>query len=276
VKERKWITVTRHAILLLFVLIAVYPAINVLTISIRPGNQLRTTSLAIIPENWTLASYQELFTEQPFLLWMKNSLMVSGLVTLTGVALAALGGYAFSRYQFVGKRATLLAILTTQMFPATMLLLPLYILIARLHLVNTFMGLMVFYTATALPFCLWQMKGFYDTIPVSLEEAACIDGCSRWATFYRVTLPLAVPGLVITALFSFMTAWSEYIVAAQILQERDIFTLPLGLKSFQASMSTDWGLYAAASVLVSLPVVIVFTLLSRYLVSGLTLGSVKE
>ncbi len=275
-KERKWITVTRHAILLLFVLIAVYPAINVLTISIRPGNQLRTTSLAIIPENWTLASYQELFTEQPFLLWMKNSLMVSGLVTLTGVALAALGGYAFSRYQFVGKRATLLAILTTQMFPATMLLLPLYILIARLHLVNTFMGLMVFYTATALPFCLWQMKGFYDTIPVSLEEAACIDGCSRWATFYRVTLPLAVPGLVITALFSFMTAWSEYIVAAQILQERDIFTLPLGLKSFQASMSTDWGLYAAASVLVSLPVVIVFTLLSRYLVSGLTLGSVKE
>jgi arabinogalactan oligomer/maltooligosaccharide transport system permease protein len=135
---------------------------------------------------------------------------------------------------------------------------------------------MIFYTATALPFCLWQMKGFYDTIPVSLEEAACIDGCTRWSTFYRVTLPLAVPGLVITALFSFMTAWSEYIVAAQVLQERDMYTLPLGLKSFQASMSTEWGLYAASSVLVSLPVVVVFILLSRYLVSGLTLGSVKE
>lgn len=275
-KEPGIITAGRHLILLFAAAIAVYPALNVFTISLRPGDQLRTTSLALIPENWSFQSYLQLFTEQPFLLWMRNSLLVAGLVTLTGVTLAALGGYAFSRFQFVGKKASLLAILTTQMFPATMLLLPLYILIARLHLINTFTGLMVFYTATALPFCLWQMKGFYDTIPVSLEEAACIDGCTRWSTFYRVTLPLAVPGLVITALFSFMTAWSEYIVAAQVLQERDMFTLPLGLKSFQASMSTDWGLYAASSVLVSLPVVVVFILLSRYLVSGMTLGSVKE
>jgi arabinogalactan oligomer/maltooligosaccharide transport system permease protein len=134
---------------------------------------------------------------------------------------------------------------------------------------------MVFYSATALPFCLWQMKGYYDTIPTALEEAACIDGCSRWDSFWRIILPLATPGLVITALFSFMTAWSEYIVAAQVLQDRDMFTLPLGLRSFQASMSTEWGLYAAAAILVSVPVVIVFVFLSRYLVSGLTLGSVK-
>src|SRR6185369_559662 len=106
----------------------------------------------------------------------------------------------------------------------------------------------------------------------SLEEAARIDGCSQWAAFYRVILPLATPGLVITALFSFMSAWSEYLVAAQILQDLDMFTLPLGLKSFQSSMSTQWGLYAAGSILVSLPVVIVFLMLSRYLVSGLTLG----
>ena len=120
------------------------------------------------------------------------------------------------------------------------------------------------------------MKGFYDTIPVSLEEAARMDGCSQWKTFLKVTLPLAVPGLVITALFSFMTAWSEYIVAAQVLQDKEMFTLPLGLKSFQASMSTQWGMYASASMLVSIPVVIVFMLLSRYLVSGLTIGAVKE
>jgi arabinogalactan oligomer/maltooligosaccharide transport system permease protein len=142
--------------------------------------------------------------------------------------------------------------------------------------VNTFLGLGIFYVSTALPFCIWQMKGFYDTIPRSLEEAARIDGCTPWQSFRRVILPLAIPGLVITALFSFMTAWSEYIVAAQILQDRDLFTLPLGLKSFQASMSTQWGLYAAASILVSVPVVVVFVLLSRYLVSGMTLGSVKE
>ena len=149
-------------------------------------------------------------------------------------------------------------------------------MIARLNLVDTFLGLMLFYTATAMPFCLWQMKGFYDTIPVSLEEAARIDGCSQWQSFIRVTLPLAMPGLVITALFSFMTAWAEYLVAAQVLQSSEMFTLPLGLKSFQETMSTQWGLYAAGAIIVSFPVVILFMLLSRYLVSGMTLGGVKE
>ncbi|MGB6044230.1 MAG: sugar ABC transporter permease [Pirellulales bacterium] len=274
--EPKHITVLRHVTLLVFVAISVYPILNVLSISLRPGNRLLSQDLSIIPANWTFHSYWALFNEQPFLRWMGNSLLVSLAVTMTGVALASIGGYAFSRFRFVGRDGSMIAILTTQMFPATMLLLPLFILISKLGLVNTFLGLMVFYTATALPFCIWQMKGFYDTIPVSLEEAARIDGCDRYQAFRRVILPLAVPGLVITALFSFMTAWSEYIVAAQVLQYREMFTLPLGLKSFQASMSTEWGLYAAASILVSIPVVIVFVLLSRYLVSGLTLGSVKE
>jgi len=275
-KEPRILTFGRHAVLLVFSAIAVYPLLNVITISLRPGDKLRSTSLAIIPEGANLRSYAALFTQHEFTTWLWNSLLVSLVVTLTGVALAAIGGYAFSRFKFVGRDAGMLALMTTQMFPATMLLLPLYIMIAKLHLVNTFLGLMVLYTATALPFCLWQMKGFYDTIPVSLEEAARIDGCSRFEAFYKVVLPLASPALVITALFSFMASWSEYIVAAQVLQESHLFTLPLGLKSFQASMSTQWGFYAAASVLVSLPVMIIFISLSRYLVSGLTLGAVKE
>jgi len=275
-REPRAITLLRHGVLLVFVAISVYPVLNVVSISLRPGNRLRSTDLAIIPADWTLNSYVQLFTEQPFLIWLGNSLVVSVLVTLTGVALASTAGYAFSRFRFVGRQATMLAILTTQMFPATMLLLPLYILIARLGLVNTWLGLMVFYTATALPFCVWQMKGFYDTIPPALEEAARIDGCSRAGAFWHVVLPLAAPGLVITALFSFMTAWSEYIVAAQVMQDEEMFTLPLGIKSFQASLSSQWGLYAAASILVSLPVIGVFLTLSRYLVNGLTLGSVKE
>ena len=275
-KEPKGITLLRHAVLILFSLFAIYPALNVLSISLRPGDRLRSTDLSIIPEDWSVDSYISLFTEQPFLTWLGNSLLVSLLVTIFGVTLASIGGYAFSRFRFVGRGAGMATLLTTQMFPATMLMLPLYVMIARLHLVDTFLGLMLFYTATAMPFCLWQMKGFYDTIPVSLEEAARIDGCSRWQSFVRVTLPLAVPGLVITALFSFMTAWSEYLVAAQVLQTSVNFTLPLGLKSFQETMSTQWGLYAAGAILVSLPVVILFMVLSRYLVSGMTLGAVKE
>jgi len=275
-KEPLRITLLRHAVLLLFVAISLYPVLNVVSISLRPGDRLRSTDLSIIPPDWTFESYVKLFTEQPFLRWLGNSLVVSGVVTLTGVALASTAGYAFSRFRFIGRKATMLAILTTQMFPATMLLLPLYVLIAKLGLVDTWLGLMVFYTATALPFCVWQMKGFYDTIPPSLEEAARIDGCSRAQAFWHVVLPLATPGLVITALFSFMTAWSEYIVAAQVMQDESMFTLPLGIKGFQASLSSQWGLYAAASILVSIPVVAVFLAFSKYLVNGLTVGSVKE
>jgi arabinogalactan oligomer/maltooligosaccharide transport system permease protein len=275
-REPKHITALRHAVLLVFVAISVYPALNVFSISLRPGNRLRSTDLAIIPPDWTFSSYVQLFSEEDFLRWLGNSLLVAVLVTLTGVALASIGGYAFSRFRFVGRKATMLAILTTQMFPATMLLLPIYIVIAKLGLIDTYLGLMIFYTSTALPFCVWQMKGFYDTIPPSLEEAARIDGCSRSRAFWSVILPLATPGLVITALFSFMTAWSEYIVAAQVMQDEEMFTLPLGIKGFQASLSSQWGLYAAASILVSIPVVLVFLVLSKYLVTGLTLGSVKE
>jgi len=206
---------------------------------------------------------------------MLNSLFVSLVVTITGVVLASTAGYAFSRFNFAGKKFGLLSVLTTQMFPATMLLLPLYIMLINVGLINTYMGVIIIYTATVLPFTIWTMKGYYDTIPYSLEEAARIDGCNQFQAFYKVVLPLATPALVITALFAFMTAWAEYLVAAQILQSSELWTLPLGLKSFESNMTTEWGLYGASSIVVAIPVVILFLALSRYLVSGLTLGSVK-
>ena len=264
-----------YAVLLLFAGIAVYPVLQVVTISLRPGDRLLSTSLAIIPEGATLENYVALFRDRPFLSWMLNSLFVSLVVTLTGTVLASTAGYAFSRFSFPGKMVGLVGLLTTQMFPATMLLLPLYIMLIKLGLINTYLGVIVIYTATALPFTIWTMKGYYDTIPYSLEEAARIDGCSEFVAFYKIILPLAAPALVITALFSFMTAWSEYLVAAQILQDSALWTLPLGLKSFESNMTTEWGLYGASSLIVMIPVVILFLVLSKYLVSGLTLGSVK-
>ena len=264
-----------YIVLIIFTLIALYPIINVFTVSIRPGDKLLSTSLAIIPENWSFNNYRDLFLKRPFLLWVMNSAMISAVVTFTGVALASTAGYALSRFNFVGKKASMLSLLTTQMFPATMLLLPMYIMLIKLQLINSYLGIIIIYSATALPFCVWQMKGFYDTIPFSLEESARIDGCTQWQAFYKIIFPLAAPALVITALFSFMTAWSEYIVAAQILQDTDLYTLPIGLKSFESNMSTEWGLYAAASLVVSIPVVLLFIFLSKWLVSGLTLGSVK-
>jgi len=275
-KDSKFKLTLIYSFLTVFTLGTLYPVIRVISISLRPGNRLLSTSLALIPDGATFESYRRLFTDSDFLRWMLNSIIVSGTVTITGVILASTAGYIFSRYRFIGKKAGLTALLTTQMFPATMLLLPMYVMIARLGLINNYLGLIIIYSATALPFCVWQMKGYYDTIPKSLHEAAIIDGCTHFQAFYKVIMPLATPALVITALFSFMASWSEYIVAAAVLQSQNMFTLPLGLKQFQSNMSTEWGLYAAGSVIVSIPVVVLFIILSKWLVSGLTLGSVKE
>jgi len=290
----------------LFCLATIYPVLNIVGVSLRTDNAFQTRSLSLFEfqeaytdlnsnGSWDIGeqyidankngrwdsgssinSYVKLFLETDFLLWTWNSIVISFVVTITGVVFASTGGYALSRFKFRGREFGMIALLTTQMFPATMLLLPFFILLSYLGLINSYIGLIIIYSSTALPFCIWQMKGYYDTIPPSLEESARLDGCSRYQAFYKVILPLSGPALVITALFSFMASWSEYVVAAIILQDPKLYTLPLGLKSFQASLSTQWGLYAAGAVVVSIPVGILFISLSKFLVSGLTMGSVKE
>lgn len=264
-----------HVLLIIVALAAIYPILLIIGISLRPGNQLYSTSLAIIPENATFEAYRVMLFEKDFLLWLRNSAIVSLTVTVIGVGLAATAGYAFSRFRFPGHRVTLTSFLLTQMFPATMLLLPLYLLLQKLRLLDSLFGLVIAYVTTALPFCVWTMKGYYDTIPRDLEEAAMIDGLSPLGAFVRIVLPLSTPALTITALFSFMAAWSEFIVARVVLQSSELFTLPLGLESLAGTFQTEWANYAAGSVLVCIPVVILFMLLNRFLVSGLTLGGVK-
>ena len=293
-------------LLILFLIITIYPLLNIVSISLRTDNAFQTRSLSIIEyaekyddlnnnakwdvdepyidlnENgfWdsgsSVKSYITLFTQTDFFLWCRNSILISFIVTITGIIFASTGGYALSRFKFIGREFGMIALLTTQMFPATMLLLPFFIILSYLGLINSYIGLIIIYSSTALPFCLWQMKGYYDTIPLALEESARLDGCTRFQTFYKIILPLSRPALVITALFSFMASWSEYVIAAIILQDPQLYTLPLGLKSFQSSLATQWGLYAAGAVIVSIPVTILFISLSRFLVSGLTMGSVKE
>jgi len=265
-----------YLVLFVFTVFALYPLTRIVTIALRPGDQLLSTSLAFIPPGATLANFRILLTSTPFLRWLVNSTIIALAVTLTGVALASTAGYALSRFRFSGRSSMLNGLLVTQMFPATMLLLPLYLILIKLSLINSYLGVVIIYTATALPFCIWQLKAYYDTIPLALEESAGIDGCTRWQSFYLVVLPLAAPALIISALFSFVTAWNEYVIAAIMLQDVEKFTLPLGLRMFQANMSTQWGLYAAGALLVSVPIVVMFLFLSRYLVSGLSSGAVKR
>ncbi len=264
-----------YLLLIFITIVTVYPIVQIFGISLRPANELYSTSLRIIPENASLEAYRVVLFEKDFGTWLRNSMLVALSVSVLGVSLASTGGYAFSRFRFRGKKAGMVIILMTQMFPATMLLLPLYVLMKQLGLIDTLIGIIIAYTATALPFCIWTMKGYYDTIPRDLEEAAVIDGTSDLGAFLRVTLPLSAPALVITALFSFMAGWSEFMVARVIIHQRDLYTLPLGLENLTSTFQTEWANYAAGSILVCIPVVVLFLLLSRFLISGLTLGSVK-
>ena len=179
--------------LIVFSVFAIYPITRIITIALRPGDQLLSSSLALIPEGATLDNFRILVTQTPFLRWVFNSTVIALAVTLTGVVLASTCGYALSRFRFLGRSTMLNGLLVTQMFPATMLLLPLYLILIKLHLINSYLGVIIIYSATALPFCIWQLKGYYDTISLSLEEAAGIDGSSRWQSFYLVVLPLAAP-----------------------------------------------------------------------------------
>ena len=262
-------------LVMIFSAFAAFPVWYVIAVSLRKDNAFQAVSWTLWGPNTSLANYRLLFTDTLFPVWLWNSVFVSFVVTLFGLSLAATSAYALSRFPIKGRKTFLTMLLATQMFPATMLLLPFYIVLARLGLANDFWGLLIVYSSSALPFCIWQMKSWFDGLPRELEEAARVDGCTRLQTFFKVVLPVSGPALAITALFQFTTAWTEYAIAAVILQDPEYYTLPVGLKSFQANLATEWGLYAAAAVLVSIPVVILFTLLSRALISGLTLGSVK-
>ncbi|CAN5291350.1 ABC transporter permease subunit [soil metagenome] len=258
-----------YVALVLFALLAVFPIVQLVGIALRPADQLLSTSLRPIPAGATLENFRVLLTETPFLRWLFNSTVIALAVTITGVALASTAAYALSRSKFPGRSPLLSGVLITQLFPATLLLVPLYVILFHLGLLNSYLGVIILYSATALPFCIWQLKVFYDTIPVELEEAAVIDGCSRWQAFRLVVLPLAGPAMAIAALFSFITAWNEYVIAAVVLRDVEIFTVPVGLRMFEANMNTQWGLYAAGALLVSIPVVALFGVLSRSLLPGL-------
>jgi arabinogalactan oligomer/maltooligosaccharide transport system permease protein len=264
-----------YVLLVVITIVTVYPIVQIFGVSLRPSDELYSTSLRIIPEGASFESYRKVLFEKDFFTWLRNSAIVALAVSIFGVALASTSGYAFSRFRFRGKKMGLVVVLVTQMFPATMLLLPLYVLMKKLGLIDTLIGIIIAYTATALPFCIWTMKGYYDTIPRDLEEAAVIDGTTQLGAFLRFTLPLSAPALVITALFSFMAGWSEFIVARVIINRSNLYTLPPGLESLSSTFQTEWANYAAGSIIVCIPVVALFLLLSRFLISGLTLGSVK-
>ena len=284
-KNHFWI----HLGLISFTLVSLYPVLWVLALAFSGQQSVgiidlpkdptfleRLRGVLPWPAHFSVKNFVDVMTEQPFGRWLLNSVLVSVMTTVLGVFLACTAAYAFSRFRFPGRDGGMLAFLVSQMFPGTLMLIPLFIIIVKwLGLGNTFWGLVIVYATTAIPFCVWMLKGYFDTIPIDIEESARIDGASPQTIFFRIILPLAKPAIAITALFSFMTAWNEFILASVFLESEAKYTAPVGLRFFVGGFSSQWGFFAAGSVIVSLPVVILFLYLQKYLVSGLTAGSVK-
>ncbi len=225
----------------------------------------------------SLINFRQLLASTDFLRWLANSLLVALAVTVVGVFLSATAGYALSRFRFFGRLALLGGLLVTQIFPATMLLLPIFLILVQFKLINTFLGLILVYLVTVLPFCIWQMKTFYDRIPETIEEAAAMDGCTPAEIFWRVVVPISGQGLVVTALFSFAAAWNEYVVAAILMQDSEMFTLPVGLRLLHTdSMAGEPGLFAAGALFITLPMLALYLLLGRFLVARVADISIRN
>jgi len=273
-------SILSHAVLVLASAAAIYPVLWVLKMALSPGQSF-DSSPSPIPEAISfehfiaVTSHSDsagtwLFGHQLF-----NSLLVALTTTGVGMVLSCTAAYAFSRRRFPGREAGLTAFLLTQIFPGVVMMIPLYILLDSAGLLDSLVGLVLVYSTTSVPFCTWMLKGYFDTIPRDLEEAAIMDGASAWTTFWKVILPLARPALAVTALFSFMTAWNEFILAATLMNDESMFTLPVALQRYVGEYQTDWGSFAAGALLVSIPVMLLFYALQKHLVGGLTAGAVK-
>ena len=257
-----------------------YPVLLVLKKAFEPGRQF-ALSASPVPEEVTLEHFRGLLGEEgpggelAFLQHAASSIVVALATTVVGIFLACTAAYALSRFRFPGRRTALTTFLVVQMFPASLLILPLYVLLNQLGLLNALTGLVLVYSTTAIPFCVWTLKGYFDGLPRELLEAARVDGAGPARIFFKIVLPLARPGIAVTALFSFMTAWNEFIMASTFLTDESKYTLPVMLQSSVGKFSADWGRFAAGAMLTSVPVMILFYVLQKYLVGGLTAGAVK-
>lgn len=263
-----------NGVLVGFTALILFPFYWLLVSSVKTQDQLLTIPPQWVPLSPTLDNFDRLM-HSAFPAWFQNSVIVASATTVVALTFAALAAYSFSRFPFPGSRALSTMFLFVQLFPVAVVVIPLFILWTNLKLTDTYWSLIITYLVFGLPVATWLLIGFFNAVPVELEEAAMIDGSSRLGALWRITLPLAVPGLAATAIYIFLLAWNEFFFALTFMNSTAMRTIPVGLTSFFGEHSVDWGLVMAGSVVASLPVVILFGLLSRYFVQGLTSGAVK-
>jgi multiple sugar transport system permease protein len=272
-RKRYW--VLHYLLLAAFVLFALFPLFWLLKVSLTPNDLLYSEGVRLWPSRATLDHYASVIAQTQFPLFFRNSLIVSTSTAACSTLLAAAAGYGFSRFQFRGKYWIVGLMLVTQMFPLVMIVAPIFRLLRPLGLTNSLAGLVIVYSAFNVPFASFLMQSFFDAIPKDLEEAAMLDGADRFAAFWRIIVPLTLPGLAATLGFVFTAAWSELLFALMLNSSSAASTFPVGLLAFVSKFSVDFGQMMAAGVLALLPVCLFFVLIQRHLVQGLMAGAVK-
>lgn len=270
----RWSQVAMFVGVLALVGFSVFPLFWMFITSVKPRAEILTPEPVLWPSTWEWGRYVTVI-ERGFGTALVNSLWVSLTVTFLGVLVSVLAGYAFARTQLPLKRVLLVTVLSTQMFPLVAMIIPLFIVMRNLDLLGSLWGLIVAYLAFITPLMIWILRGFFLSIPADLEDAAMVDGCSRFGAMWRVVMPLAGPGVAAVSIFAWIAAWNELLFALTFIQSDSLRTLPVGLTYFAGRESTDHGAIMAASVLFTLPIVIFFLFVHKKLTTGLVAGAVK-
>lgn len=269
--SRRW---QLFCLMTVIVLVINFPIIVIILNSFQTTEQI-LLNRSIFPSGWSLVNYEFLWTKTPFMRFVINSFLVSGGSTILSVVAAALAGYALSRTRGKGMSLYSQMLFVIQMFPIILALIPLFVLFRTLGLINSPVPVIVIYTVVHLPFATWMAKSFFDTIPRELEEAAQVDGCSKFQAFIRIVLPLSGPGMAAVSIFSFLFSYNEFFVGSVFLRDEDVMTVPIGLQMFMQQYSTDWGSLMAAASLAVIPTFVLFLMVQKYIVYGAVSGGVK-
>lgn len=267
------------AFALLVFTLSVFPVYWMINTSLTPNGLTRQATPSFFPTNFTLENFVTVLLDEeqtPFVPALRNSLAITGFTVTFALAFAFLSAVALARFRFLGRKTFLVMILVVQMIPGEAMIISIYRLIDDAQLLNSIMGLTIVYVATVLPFTIWMLRGFVSGVPIELEEAAMVDGCTKQQAFRRVTLPLLAPGLVATGVFGFIQAWNEFLLALVINSRPEMMTLPVWLRTYQqVSNETNWAAIMAGSVLMTIPVLIFFIIVQGRMTSGLVAGAVK-
>ena len=261
--------------LLLIILIFFFPFFWIITSSFKSSEEIIATSTTIIPRSFTLEHYNKILFNSDFFIYLKNSLIVSFSSMVISIILSVSAAYGLHKLKFYGNKFVEYSLLVTYAFPGVILLVPIYLLFAKVNLLNSYFALIVVNVLFATPFAVWMLKAFFKLIPNEIEEAAYIDGASRYIVISRIIVPLAAPGIASVAIFCFIISWTEYLFASILISGDDLKTLPVGLAGIVGQYQIDWGFLLSGAVLASLPVILLFVFIGKYFVSGLTEGAVK-